>query len=135
MPKVFETILLPLGDFNFGAFPSPTTTYRPWGKMADTDQAVDVMFRITSSLDEAVDIQLVGHVRDEGDEENGLVNISSVSPIGVGNTTVQVITINVRMSDARHPFLGLAVVTGGSAPNAGSITAEAYIRNALATVN
>lgn len=130
MPPVFEIVQIEMDEI---VPRDPSATFR-FGQMADCRQATDCLFRITSSLDQDVTIQLVGHIVDDGKDENGVVNIGVARALGAGDSTGQVITIKVNLQEAWHPYLGLAVITV-SDPTAGVIQASAYIRNPLLVVS
>lgn len=111
----------------------PSATVR-FAKMADCRQAIDCLFRVTSTLDQDVTIQVVGHIADDGLDENGLVNIGSAVSLLAGANAGQVITIKVNLHEDWHPWIGLAVITVND-PTAGGIQAIAHVRNPLLHVS
>lgn len=130
MAPVFEVLQIDLGE----KLPREASETIRWQDMVDASQAIDVLFRITSTLTHDVDIQLVGHIFNQGNDDNGLVNIGSVKLLPAGSTAGQVITIKVNLHDGWHPWLGLALITT-TQPTAGGITADAWVRNPLLHVS
>ncbi len=122
----FETELIELGEKS----PRDAATNYRFEIMGDMGQATNALIRVFSSLTHAGEIQLIGHIHGEGNDENGIVTIGSPRAIGAGNTTVQLTIIHIHIAEEWYPFLGISFASL-TQPTDGTIRAEMLIRNAL----
>ena len=109
----------------FGSFPTANTLYVP-NQLCDARQALAATIYVTSTLDQAVNLQVVGN--DTNDPS------SDVSPVFIGGvvllraaTPTQRVGLTINLNDHRHQYLGITVTTRGNAPAAGRLDAVAYV--------
>lgn len=113
------------------AFPSTSTTYYPCGAV-DASQADKVTIYVSSSLNQAVTIQLLGNSEDAGRSSGQWLTVGASQSIGVGSTAMTKLALTVNLQDFWHRFFSVSVATGGTAPTAGNLTVMAVVRELVA---
>ena len=105
----------------FGRFASATTEYG-LDRLAPTEQADKVAIWITSTLNQAVTLQVIGNEADSGTDLTDPEDIEVAALLASGATTAQRMMFTVNTRDYWVPFAGLTVLTGATAPTAGRLT-------------
>ena len=117
-------------DIPFPDLPIPrdaNTTYY-LSKMVDTLKCMNVVFEITSTLNQAVTVQVVGHSGNSPDDAIGLVNIEAGQTLNAGSSAMTKLGLGIDLEVNWYPFLGLTIATGAAAPTAGRIGVRALVR-------
>jgi hypothetical protein len=111
----------------FGIFGSTNTEY-PLDAMADTGLADKVTFYVQSTLDQAVTVQVVASGENSPRNLQELNDVGASISVADGSSTPQKAALSVNLEDNWHPWYGLTVETGGSAPSSGVFRARAVVR-------
>lgn len=101
--------------------PVGTSTTQGIADMVDTQGADKIVLYVLSTMDQAVTIQLVGAYQNVPGNTANLINIGSSFSQGVGNTTQSINAIELVLDEIWHPYLGITVATGGTAPTVGAL--------------
>lgn len=110
--------------------PRGTSTTYGLDKMVNARLAENLTLIITSTLDQAITAQLVGHVGDSPNDLNSLVNIGSTVSITAGNSAMQIAGISLNLRTDWYPYIGLTIITA-TAPTTGQVQVYAYGRRWL----
>jgi len=104
-----------------GFRPVGTNTTQGIGKMLDAVGADKIVVYIVSTLDQAVTIQLVGSYIDSPGNTQHLIALGSSFSQGIGSTAQSVNSIELVLDEVWHPYIGITVLTGGTAPTVGTL--------------
>lgn len=111
----------------FGRFPGTSTEYA-LDKFLDARQGEYVSIWLTSSLNQAVTVQVIGNDQDDpGGSVLSSVDLGGAVAVATGGTVTQRHLFTVNTRDYRAQFYGMTVTTGGTAPTAGRLDVVAYI--------
>lgn len=102
-----------------------STTY-PVERLLDARGAAMILLVVDSSCNQALTIQVIGHVQNAPGDTNGRVPLGGGIAIAAGNTTVQRQTITVVRRNYSHPWLGVTIASGATPPTTGSVQVAGY---------
>lgn len=116
-----------------GSIGTANTTYY-CRTMVDTRTADKLTLIVTSTLNQSVTVQVVGHpVANQPSDALNLVNVGASQSIGAGNTTQQRATFGVDLATAFFSYFAVTVATGATAPTSGNLQVYALVRRVVGT--
>lgn len=102
--------------------PDASTTYY-LETLVDARLAVKMLLVISGNVNQALTIQVVGHVGNLPRDANNLVNIGSTFTLASGG---DVLAFAINLDERWMPYYGLTIATGGTAPTSGNVQVKAY---------
>ena len=120
--KIYPVILA--NNLPFGRFPSITTEYG-LDAMVDTRECERVNIWLTSTLNQAVTVQLVGCDENLPLALTRQVDLGGTDTVADGSTTASRLLKTLELRASSPEYVGLTVLTGGTAPTAGRLIAVA----------
>lgn len=115
-----------LDNVSFERVPTAATEYAP-DEVCDARGAESVTIWVTSTLNQAVTIQVTGNDEDDPGSLTSLDDIGGAAPVAIGSTTTQRRSFTVNLTDYRYQFYGVTVLTGATGPTAGRLDVTAYL--------
>lgn len=119
---IVETLLLDAAATRFSA----ASTEYPLDAMAETGLADRVSFYLNSNANQALTAQVVGHGTDSPRDLNGLLDVGG--SVSLPATTGR-IAMTVNLDDNWHPWYGITLTTGTTAPTSGRVRVVAVVRS------
>ncbi len=99
-----------------------TTTVTFGERMADTRHARNLVFIVRNSQNQAITVQVVGDSANS--PRNPAVNVGSSQSVAA-NTTISIIP---QIEWWWHPWMGIKLTTGSTAPTTGQIQVDAFVQ-------
>lgn len=96
---------------------SASTTYY-LERLADAGLAQKVLFILTSTLNQAVNVQLIGNESNSPTDEAGRLNIGATQSLPATNGKIG---IGVDLTTDWYPWMGVVIQTTASAPTSGQV--------------
>ncbi len=101
--------------------------------MVDAQSADQIGIYVRTSLNQAVAIQAVGADFNAAGNLSAIVNVGSSQTLAAGSAAMQLLAVvfNFFANSEWHPYVGITVTTGGTAPTSGVLVAEARVRESV----
>jgi len=82
-----------------------------------------LVLQCKSTCNQALTVQMVGHVVNSPGDTNGLVNIGATRNLPASNGNI---ALNPILEETWMPYMGVTVTAGATAPTSGSVVVQAF---------